>query len=323
MADIAKPNFNNGLWASGGAIVAPSNTKIATGWTAEVPPFQWENYAQNRQDQGIAHILQHGISVWDSLTEYQAGKSYVQGSDGLIYLARTTHTNVNPVSDTSFVSWTKAASGGILAVKVFTATGTYTPTPGTKFARIILVGGGAAGAGSAATSSTQVSVGGGGGGGSFLDIIVNNPTTTTVTIGAGGVGISAASGGNGGSTTFGTIGTAPGGTTGGSVVVSSTGGNFNGGLPGESGSTPSSAAIIIAASRGQPGTLGIAQNAFVFSGSSGSGPFGGGVSGFIGGTPPAGGGPGAGGAGGASPVSSPATAGGNGASGIVYVVEYM
>lgn len=98
MAEISKPDYTT-LWSSGGAIVAPSNTKIQTGWTAEVPPFQWENWSQNRQDQAIAHILQHGISVWDSVTEYQANKSYVTGSNGTIYRAITTNTNINPTTD--------------------------------------------------------------------------------------------------------------------------------------------------------------------------------------------------------------------------------
>lgn len=49
MAEISKPDFQY-VWASGGSIVAPSNVKIQTGWTAEVPPFRWENWSQNRQD---------------------------------------------------------------------------------------------------------------------------------------------------------------------------------------------------------------------------------------------------------------------------------
>lgn len=98
MSEITKPDYTY-LWSSGGAIVAPSNVKIQTGWTAEVPPFQWENWSQNRQDQAIAHVLQHGISVWDAVTEYQAGKSYVTGSDGNIYKSVTTNTNINPVTD--------------------------------------------------------------------------------------------------------------------------------------------------------------------------------------------------------------------------------
>lgn len=99
--EISKPDFQY-VWASGGAIVAPSNVKIQTGWTAEVPPFQWENWSQNRQDQAIAHILQHGIAVWDAVTEYQAGKSYIQGTNGSVYRAIQTHTGQNPISTSGY-----------------------------------------------------------------------------------------------------------------------------------------------------------------------------------------------------------------------------
>lgn len=108
MAEILKPNFTNLIWASGGSAVSPSTVKIQTGWVAEVPPFQWENWSQNRQDLGIAHILQHGISTWDANTEYQALKSYVQDSLGNIYRAKTTHTGQNPTTDTSQTYWSSA-----------------------------------------------------------------------------------------------------------------------------------------------------------------------------------------------------------------------
>jgi len=68
LAEINKPDYSK-LWSSGGAMVAPSDVKIQTGWTAEVPPLQWENWSQNRQDQAIAHIMQHGIASWDAATE--------------------------------------------------------------------------------------------------------------------------------------------------------------------------------------------------------------------------------------------------------------
>jgi hypothetical protein len=109
LTEISKPDYSTGLWSSGGAIVAPSNVKIQTGWTAEVPPFQWENWSQNRQDQAIAHILQHGISVWDGLTEYRydvsGTKSLVMGSDGIIYRAKQINTNQNPVVDVAHTYW--------------------------------------------------------------------------------------------------------------------------------------------------------------------------------------------------------------------------
>jgi hypothetical protein len=72
----------------------------------EVPPRQWENYIQNKQDQAIAHINQHGIAVWDAETEYQAGTSYTQGAtNGTIYRAKVTHFGQNPELDTLNTYW--------------------------------------------------------------------------------------------------------------------------------------------------------------------------------------------------------------------------
>jgi hypothetical protein len=108
LPEINKPDYTY-LWSSGGAIVAPSNVKVQTGWTAEVPPFQWENWSQNRQDTAIAHILQKGISVWSATGEYyfttSGERSYVQGSDGNIYVAVADSVGQNPVTDATDTYW--------------------------------------------------------------------------------------------------------------------------------------------------------------------------------------------------------------------------
>lgn len=112
MALITKPDMEF-IWASGGAVVKPSDVKIQTGWTPEVPPHQWENWAQNRQDQYIAHVNQRGIPQWDGNTEYEAaGLSYVQGTDGVIYksvAASGPATTVqDPTTDIADTYWTVA-----------------------------------------------------------------------------------------------------------------------------------------------------------------------------------------------------------------------
>ena len=107
MPNITKPLDINKIWASAGDVLAPSDSKIALGWQVEIPPRQYFNYIDNKQDQAIAHINQHGIAQWDSVTEYQASTSYTQGSDGQIYKAKQTHSNQNPVLDTTFVYWEK------------------------------------------------------------------------------------------------------------------------------------------------------------------------------------------------------------------------
>lgn len=120
MANISKPVDINKIWSATGDILAPSDTKISQGWAIEIPPRQYFNYIDNKQDQAIAHINQHGIAVWDNQTEYQANLSYTQGSDGVIYKASTTNTNINPVGDVSG-AWQVAFSTPAQAIQAATA----------------------------------------------------------------------------------------------------------------------------------------------------------------------------------------------------------
>ncbi len=119
MAEINLPDMSL-LWASAGDILQPSESKIQQGWAPEVPPRQWFNWLDNRQDQAIAHIAQHGIAVWSDTIEYQAGKSYVQGSDGIVYKALTTNTNINPVGGAPG-NWESAFLTAAQATQVATA----------------------------------------------------------------------------------------------------------------------------------------------------------------------------------------------------------
>lgn len=106
MAEILKPSGLNKIWANTGDKVAPDDAKITQGWIVQKPPYQYVNFLDNKQDSAIAHINQHGIAVWDSETEYQANKSYVQGpTDGVLYRCLVTHTN-QPVTNATY--WTKA-----------------------------------------------------------------------------------------------------------------------------------------------------------------------------------------------------------------------
>lgn len=109
MAEITKPLDINKIWASAGDVLAPSDSKIATGWAVEIPPRQWFNYIDQKQDQAIAHINQHGIPVWDNTTEYQYSvsgtKSICMGSDGTVYRAKQVNINQNPVTDLTDTYW--------------------------------------------------------------------------------------------------------------------------------------------------------------------------------------------------------------------------
>jgi hypothetical protein len=105
MAQFLKPSNLNNVWASGGDRIYPGDTKYATGWQVEIPPRQYFNEIDYKQDQMLAHLNQHGIPVWDSETEYQANQSYVQGSTGTVYRCVQTHTSQNPELDTVGTYW--------------------------------------------------------------------------------------------------------------------------------------------------------------------------------------------------------------------------
>jgi len=106
-----KPDLTR-VWAvdaPSGNIIDPSATtpdKFSDGWTAEVPPFEHFNFIQKFQTQGLAHINEQGIAVWDSVTTYPIG-GLAKGSDGNVYKALTSQDDNDPVSDdgTNWVDW--------------------------------------------------------------------------------------------------------------------------------------------------------------------------------------------------------------------------
>lgn len=115
--------------------------------------------------------------------------------------------------------------------RVFTSSGTYTPTPGTKRIRVTITGGGGGGGGCKAISSNETFFGAGGGaGGTVITILTPTQNSYPVTIGAGGAGgVSATNGTSGGNSVFASL-IAPGGAGGGKVGVTNTDGG-NGGVP--------------------------------------------------------------------------------------------
>ena len=115
--------------------------------------------------------------------------------------------------------------------RVFTSSGTYTPTPGTKRIRVTITGGGGGGGGCKAISNNETFFGAGGGaGGTIISIMTPTQNSYPVTIGAGGAGgVSATYGTSGGNSVFASL-IAPGGAGGGKVGVTNTNGG-NGGVP--------------------------------------------------------------------------------------------
>ena len=106
-----KPDLTR-VWAvdaPGVNVVDPSTTtpdKFADGWTAEVPPFEHFNFIQKQVTEGLAHINEQGIAVWDDVTTYPVG-GLAKGSDGNVYKALTSQSDNDPVSDngTNWVDW--------------------------------------------------------------------------------------------------------------------------------------------------------------------------------------------------------------------------
>ncbi|HBV0192683.1 TPA: carbohydrate kinase [Escherichia coli] len=119
--------------------------------------------------------------------------------------------------------------------RVFTSSGTYTPTPGTKRIRVTITGGGGGGGGCKAISNNETFFGAGGGaGGTVITTLILTKDSYPVTIGAGGAGgVSATNGFKGGDSSFGSV-IAPGGEGGGKSGVTNTNGG-NGGVPSTGG----------------------------------------------------------------------------------------
>jgi hypothetical protein len=116
----------------------------------------------------------------------------------------------------------KGAMGGcLLGIQRFTTSGTYTPTPGTRYVVVEAVGGGGGGGGCATPGAGAVSAAAGGNSGSYGKGQFSITGPIPVTIGAGGIrGVAsetptgATIGGPGGDTKFGAFMTCPGGLSG-------------------------------------------------------------------------------------------------------------
>ena len=141
---------------------------------------------------------------------------------------------------------TSVTPGRLLNVQVITATGTYTPTTGTKSIVVEPVGAGGGGQACAGASSTAATFSGGGASGTYARYrLTTVPSSVSCTVGTGG-----GSGAAGGATTFGSYCTTPGGATG-ANGSSTTAAAVGGGVPGASATT--SAVTVIFTCRGNAG----------------------------------------------------------------------
>jgi hypothetical protein len=105
MANISKPTTLNQIWAATGTKIDPGTIKTSIGWVVQLPPYEYQNWAMNRQDTAIAHFNQHGIPEWDVNTEYQGNLSYSQGSNGFIYKCLQTHIGLDPTNTNNNLFW--------------------------------------------------------------------------------------------------------------------------------------------------------------------------------------------------------------------------
>ena len=244
----------------------------------------------------------------------------------LVALVQGGGLTLDPDNDAQVLAAVKAMllsqnSGRLIGVKIFTSSGTYTPTTGTNSIIVEAVGGGGGGGSSTTTSSAQFSVAGGGGAGGYgKSRITSGFSSVAVTIGAGGAGAAAngtSAGKEGGATAFGSFLTCAGG--GGGTFCS------NWAVPIHTSGAPSGTVtganlFFYSAPAGTPGYA--AANGWL-SGAGASSPFGrGGIQ--VGGSSvgAAGTGYGSGGSGASTQTSGSGLAGGAGTAGLVIVWEY-
>jgi len=199
-----------------------------------------------------------------------------------------------------------------VTVQTFTANGTYTPTSGMKKCLLIAVGAGAAGG---AVTNLDESAGGGGAGGSAIKFVANSVigSAQTVTIGIGG-----ASGSSGTNTSVGVIVLATGGTVGALTGNTTTiGATANGGV----GGVGSNSDLNMVGGAGERGV--IFSKSLGNGGRGGTSIFGGGGAGSPTETAGCACGLYGGGGGGGSSSAGTDRAGGAGANGVVYILEFV
>jgi len=240
-------------------------------------------------------------AAWISpIVSADAGNSATVGSDKLVYVPYR----------------------GPLAIRTFTASGTYTPTAGMTKCLIECVGGGGAGGGVTGSANLNF-IGGGGGSGGYsrkLATAAQIGASQTVTIGAGGTGVSGAAGNAGGATSIGSLCIANGGS----------GGFFASNSAAPTGATGAAPGTGDLAASGAPGAPGIYTQASTFYGPGGTGGssiFGGGaVAIWTGGSSVNAGaaaqGYGGGGSGAGAMNNTGSAAGGAGSAGIAIISEY-
>lgn len=218
------------------------------------------------------------------------------------------------------------ALGSLINIQILTAaSGTYTPSTNAQSAIVAGCGAGGAGGGTTATGSSNCSAGSGGGSGSVGAIWIpsGSLTSESYVCGAAGAGVSGANGGNGGESLFGGLLILPGafgGNVGGVGGGTGNAGNISAGPTGLAGA-PSGTGTFLFATEGEAGSAGLVL-LNPLGGNGGNSPFGSGGPGSTPGSGLPGQGYGSGGSGSARGASAAASAGLNGAPGLILVFEF-
>lgn len=230
--------------------------------------------------------------------------------------------------DGTWATPTGSVSGSLIAVQIFIASGTYTPTSGMGNCVIQCWGGGGAGGGTPTTGVASSAIGAGGGAGGFSQSYVSAATigaSQSVTIGAGGTGASNTAGTAGGDTSVGAIVIAIGGS--GGAVGTGTGVGYT--VAGAAGGVVGTGNISLPGNSATRGFNAAGTVSVVYGSAGGTTALGGGVqevaatgaNSTAGNSAAANTGSGGGGAVGGNNTGT-ARAGGNGGSGLVIIYEY-
>lgn len=286
---------------------------------------------------GQVETWNSGTTSWGcgSVAINSAGNNVVAKSNGTNLVGSsisdngTTVSITEPVNVTSQYTWVNRQ---VLPA----ASGTYTPTAGTRGAIVRMCGAGGGGGGSATAAATSASAGAGGGAGAYIEFRIGfaNSTIATATYTNGTAGTAGAAGANAGGTggddTFvynsGTY-TAK-GATGGAASAATSAELILGGKP-QAGTGCSGTCVSIDVTNGNAGGYawygGSANFANPVSGAGGSGPFGAGGASATGSSVAGSAGVGncSGGSGAATGNNGTQQAGGAGTGGLIVVDEFI
>ena len=94
MTTVTKPEMTT-AWGTTGSISTPTTAKQSQGWVSEIPPLEYFNWLDNRQDTYLQHIDQGGVPEWDATVSYVANYSYTK-RNGVVYGCIVSNTGSDP-----------------------------------------------------------------------------------------------------------------------------------------------------------------------------------------------------------------------------------